>query len=380
MLCFCPQSFKAVRQIVNSENDRFVFWEIYNQYYFFSRQASNETNQMASIIENLVLDSPENRGKFLEFVKGQSPWMYEELVTETRAEMKELDVDDYEIDDASFLIHRHFGSSKRFSEFDKKTMTLLVATKSQVAKEVWGRRLSDSNRELEETRKLLEERDKLVRKTNDMIKTFIRRNERELHDFARAKSTTQILTSSNDKSQGQTLDELIKRTDFLIERFERALFDKEAIFQQRQECMSILDVDDFSIPIYTLVKQTIDKLTSENETGKNSMKSLKAKTIQLEEELNRRDIQLEKLRAEIETLKQKNTRKQKVEPTQLASKSSAGRKQVDKSPENDVSKSEGVFPALEKQAKPKYCPRPREANTKTMPLHGRSYLLDVGFS
>lgn len=83
-------------------------------------------------MEHLCLNEMGQPEEFMDFLQQEYGWIYDEVKSEVKAENLDLDLDDYEVEEAASLIHRHFGRSRRFAERDKKTMTTLVATRSQV--------------------------------------------------------------------------------------------------------------------------------------------------------------------------------------------------------------------------------------------------------
>lgn len=60
------------------------------------------------------------------------------------------------------LPHRKFGTSKRFSELDKKDMTELIAIKIQVSKEEWKQELDLVKERLEDQKRAVKSRDNQV--------------------------------------------------------------------------------------------------------------------------------------------------------------------------------------------------------------------------
>ena len=267
-------------------------------------QKSKESERMMQLVENVDLDTEEGRESFMTFLQAQSPWIHEEILIELRAETGNLPVDEAEVEDASFIVHRHFGTSRRFAEQDKRTMTSLVATKGQVTKEVWSRRLAETKRELETLQKEIEEREKLIRSTNETLKTFVKRNELGLFDFsAEGKSTTEILRSAKERSKEDAVSELARRTNFVLQRFGRLLVDRQSLTKQKQECLDILETADHSTPLHSLIRDTIRHLSKENESSRSQVKSLKLKAVNLEDQLNHKDIELEELREEINILR-----------------------------------------------------------------------------
>ena len=63
-------------------------------------------------------------------------WLADELRAELRAEKGELQVEDYIEKEASMIVFREFGQTKRLAQTEKTAIKDLIALRTQYAKEV----------------------------------------------------------------------------------------------------------------------------------------------------------------------------------------------------------------------------------------------------
>ena len=74
---------------------------------------------------------------FCEFLDEDRPWISSELRVELQLERGQLKIDEYINNEAAKLVHRHFGTTKRISETDKRKLENLVALRTQCTKNIW---------------------------------------------------------------------------------------------------------------------------------------------------------------------------------------------------------------------------------------------------
>ena len=63
-------------------------------------------------------------------------WLADELRAEIASDRGQRKLDDYVVQEAASLVYRQFGGSRRLSQREKKDIEMLVASRTQCAKEV----------------------------------------------------------------------------------------------------------------------------------------------------------------------------------------------------------------------------------------------------
>ena len=269
------------------------------------QQNLHGSDRTLKVVDNLILDTQGKQECFLNLLQLEQPWLYDEICAEIRAEMFTLPIEDHVIDDAATIIHRHFGNSRRFSERDKKLMTSLVATKAQVAQEVWKGRLHETKRQNEKLEQMFADRNELIRAMSERVKTFLNTYEVDLYDVVHdMRSTTETLLGPKDDKSADPLPGLQRRIDLLLTRFTRVLIERQHFHKQRRECLNVLQVGDSSVPLQKLLRDNIGTFREEKASTQKELKALKQKAILMEDELASRQMLLDKMDADIENLQQ----------------------------------------------------------------------------
>lgn len=138
---------------------------------------------------------------------------------------------------------RKFGTSKRFSETDKKDMAEMIAIKLLITQEEWQKDLSKSKDEFEEVMARLRARDELTLQIYDMTRTFVRDRESQLVTHAHDMVTTQdVIRKCLREPTNQVLDQLRDNLERLFRQMALALNQREALYYEKEKCLKLLGV------------------------------------------------------------------------------------------------------------------------------------------
>ena len=256
------------------------------------------------MIEHVTLGEQGQPERFMRFLKDEVTWLHEEVVSEVKAERLELTLDDHVTEEAASLIHRHFGRSRRFSERDKKMMTSLVATRTQVAMEIWKRRMTEVTRSLDKVKATLKKREESIQAISDAIEAFLRQNQAELYDFSRdMKSTSQILLETGYGEGNDVFGHFLRKVSSMLDKLQRVLFERESLLRQKKLCMSIIERKDLQTPLDQMVRDRIRIFQMEKEQSEREVEKLQERLTSLDLAVKEKDRHIGKLREEVADLK-----------------------------------------------------------------------------
>ena len=83
-----------------------------------------------------TLNDPKTMTKICTILEQDYDWLADELRAELSAERRQLKIEDYVMQEAATLVYRQFGGSRRLAQHEKKDIEMLVASRTQCAKEV----------------------------------------------------------------------------------------------------------------------------------------------------------------------------------------------------------------------------------------------------
>src|SRR6218665_910088 len=140
-------------------------------------------------------------------------------------------------------LSRKFGTSKRFSETDKKEMAEMIAIKLLITQEEWQNDLAKSKDDYSELMSRLKARDDLALQIYDMTRSFVRDREKQLVTNAHDMVTTQdVIRKCLREPTGQVLDQLRDNLERLFRQMALALSQREALYYEKQKSLKLLGV------------------------------------------------------------------------------------------------------------------------------------------
>ena len=154
-----------------------------------------------------------------------------ELRAELQLELGILECTERENEEAAALVHRHFGSSRRMPEAEKRQIARLIAMKAQVVRESTKRELTRLGADLEKYRSIAEHTETKLVDLNDRVKRFIRLNELDVpNPFCDMRSTTEALMPPRSPVT-DVLTELEDRLTLLMSRLMRIAAEKRTLLR-----------------------------------------------------------------------------------------------------------------------------------------------------
>ena len=104
----------------------------------YLRQAEGTNFQKVFKLLELIptLNDGRTIDKLCAILEPDYEWLADELRAEIASDRGQLKLDDYVVQEAASLVYRQFGGSRRLSQREKKDIEMLVASRTQCAKEV----------------------------------------------------------------------------------------------------------------------------------------------------------------------------------------------------------------------------------------------------
>lgn len=153
-------------------------------------EKSNQT-KVCRLIEHLI--AQKNVDAFRLFCEAVAPsykWLVRDLRADLKVERGEVKPHPDTVHEAAALVHGRFGTSKRFSETDKKEMSELIAVRLQIAEDEWRAEIDKVNELLRDAVRRLDSRDQLAVGLGREMREFVRRHEKQLVSHAHDMTTT----------------------------------------------------------------------------------------------------------------------------------------------------------------------------------------------
>ncbi|ESO00694.1 hypothetical protein HELRODRAFT_175680 [Helobdella robusta] len=135
-----------------------------------------------------------------EFLDEENPWISSELRVELSLERGQLKIDDYIKNEASTLVHRLFGTTKRLSEGEKRQLEQLLAVRTQCTKNIWIKNVEQTKQALTEQIALAKHKDAVLKGLIRKIHAFINQS----RSISMASSRGSIDTEDGNSDESTT--------------------------------------------------------------------------------------------------------------------------------------------------------------------------------
>lgn len=240
---------------------------------------------------------------FLDFLRSRLGDLYDDIEAEIITETGMLVVEESIRNEASVAIHRCFGSSKRFSESDKRNVTDVLASKMQMTKLLWKSRMNVLLQENQALKDRHTQRELSIASIQAKIDSFLKRNEFKLFDFmVDLRSTTQALMV--DEGKQDQLQRLGDSTTYVIQKFTRALMERETSAKDIDNVRALLKADKQKSLFLAIQAFTTDTDKKMQDMDR-EIKTLKRRIIEFEDDIDSKNKEIDNLMEELETLKEK---------------------------------------------------------------------------
>ena len=211
--------------------------------------------------------------------------------------------------EAATAVHREFGSSRRFSQRDKKQIAKLIATNMQASKDAWRNQVQKLTENLKQSQETNSKRDTTMRRLNSRLGLFLKHNRNQLADQTLDfRTTTQplfgisLFEDMHINTETEDYMPVLKcRIDILLQRLSRLLLERETMLRDREACFRHLDTRDRQ-PLSEVLREKFEHLQKERATSEKSVKNLKFQLSALEEILKEKETALKVTKAELRRL------------------------------------------------------------------------------
>ncbi|OAF64657.1 hypothetical protein A3Q56_07604 [Intoshia linei] len=159
---------------------------------------STKLSKINKLIEGLMnCTDVDGFKKFCNLISLDNPTLSKDIENDLLAEKDELLIEDAVTKEAALLVHRHFGSKKRFSERDKKHLKEIIAKKIQVCKEKWKYKFQHMDTQIDDKNNLLTKCNGSLSQMNRKLRHFLRHYHDGLTNHAHGlKTTSDVLKSA----------------------------------------------------------------------------------------------------------------------------------------------------------------------------------------
>ncbi|KAI0207808.1 hypothetical protein LSAT2_007551 [Lamellibrachia satsuma] len=273
--------------------------------------ADNQSTKTSRLVD-VVLSSPlDSAFATLCFVLSRHyGWIARDMDTDVRVEKGDIIIDGDVLREAGMLVHRKFGSSKRFCETDKKDMQELLALKLQVSRDEWQRENEKLQEALNASRATTSTREVRAQKLVRALSGFVKENSEYLATHAHGMITTSdTLRKSLEDANKDGLGRLEGALDELLKRFTTVLTHRQMLHREREKCIKSMDVKDERMPLDSAIRvflQTkrpleddLQSLARDLAEKDAAFKRMTSKIFDLESELNEKDEIIERLTAQL---------------------------------------------------------------------------------
>ncbi|ELU16507.1 hypothetical protein CAPTEDRAFT_185469 [Capitella teleta] len=278
------------------------------------RAADLTANDRTMRLVEFLIDSPDfNLGIFSQCVDN-CPSLVEELQADLRAEVGALEIEDHVKREAASMVHKQFGTSRRFSESDKRQIASMIAYKSQIAKETCRRHVISLASELETVKVEQQSLAARVKQLNIKVDLFIRQNNLDSVDkYFDLRTTTDVLKDSQDPESADAMTQLENCTCLLMNKLIRVTVERDNLAKKQRESKGwgcernrrsgVVDDDHVARPLLWFSDVQRNPSDTEKQMA-TALKAMKKRTTVLEEEVNVRDDEIETLREQLRQLQQ----------------------------------------------------------------------------
>ena len=265
----------------------------------------SERDRMSRLMELLHSMTSDEFMIFCNLYGSDLSWLGNELIADVMAESGSLQVEDPIREESEMIVHKHFGTSRRLSEVDKKKIAGLISLKIQVAKDTWKRQLEKAEMTLELKSKQLTLINEKISKVNTKLEQFLRQYSDQIFEaFHSMQSTSDVLlitmreNTRTEKEQILSIDEHI---NFVLRRMHLVISERSTLIKEKENCLKLLKAEGKTKNLTEAVNKWTGKSKKEREEYEKIIKSLKKKVTDLEEMVNEREKKIELLTSELES-------------------------------------------------------------------------------
>ncbi|ELU08356.1 hypothetical protein CAPTEDRAFT_213258 [Capitella teleta] len=200
------------------------------------------SSRVSKTIDTLISqNTPDAFSTFVFVLASHDEKLSRDLQSDLRIERGEVHPSEDTLMDASMAVHMRFGTSKRFSESEKRFISELIATKLTIVKEEWEQNLSTVRLQLSQERsknRSLEDKSRLCAKS---LREFIKRHEPQLTNHAHELQTTRsALDTSMDESEVGALSRFYEELKKMLVRIAVVLEQRETLLKEHAKMTDIL--------------------------------------------------------------------------------------------------------------------------------------------
>lgn len=228
---------------------------------------------------------------FCQFLDGKYPSISEELRVELIAEQGHLAVDDIIKKEASQIIYKHFGRTKRISDREKKKIETLIAVRAQCAKEIWRRSLEKAQQAVEDLVMANKEKDEKIAEIIKKLQLYSESQRKKLYGSGRsAKSDRMPLFSRNGERKSNSGRSLLQRFEVAVEDIEHltllCINELQSLKNEKERTLEMIAVDDPTAKLDREVELAIHRLAAQLKNSRSQIRDEEQKLKNLEDQLS----------------------------------------------------------------------------------------------
>lgn len=227
---------------------------------------------------------------FCQFLDGKYPSISEELRVELLVEQGRLEVEDVIKKEASQIIYKHFGRAKRMSEREKKKMEMLIAVRTQFAKEVWKRSLEKAQHAVDDLVVANRQKDEKIAEIVKKLQQYNESQRKKLYGFARSAKTDRMpLFSRNEERKSNSGRSLLQRFEVAVQDIEHLMLlcinELQSLKDEKERTLEMIAVDDPTAKLDREVELAIHRLAAQLKNSRSQIKDEEQKLKSLEDQL-----------------------------------------------------------------------------------------------
>lgn len=245
---------------------------------------------MVKYLDGLELSKELGRNAFTRFCRYLSVrhrWLVDELEAEVNALRGELQLEKYILREAELIFLREYEKITRLSDSEKKDLVLLVATRAQLYKETFKKRLGEGAEKLEELRSSHE---MVTRHRDAIVGTILK-----FFGINRARLHNKDLADAENGPVAVVVQELLDLSQEYLRDWDKAKKEKES-------ALEVLNANNVGAKLDLEADKMFDPIDQELEEVENQLASRRKETVRLQEQLEsiRRERALDELAKEKE--------------------------------------------------------------------------------
>jgi hypothetical protein len=201
--------------------------------------------------------------------------------------------------------HRKFGTSKRFSEGDKKEMSEMIALKLQIARDEWQKETNRLKETLQEERAARQIREEMALTISKLQREFVRRHESQLVTHAHDMITTRELIQRilNDSVSSDILFQFKDNLEKFLRQMASALNQRDALYYEKQKCLKMLGVtNDPKVALDSVISKVTSMTVNANLEAVDKddiIRKLKKRAEELEKQISINTVNVKDLRRQL---------------------------------------------------------------------------------